>query len=54
MVVKVIPVVGGTLGTAPEKLKQQMSDIGIEARIVELLETTILYSVRILQNILEV
>ena len=26
MPVKVIPVVGGALGTAPEKLKQQLSD----------------------------
>ena len=54
MPVKVIPVVVGALGTTPKKLKQWLSDIGIETRIVELQKTNILYSARILQNVLEV
>ena len=54
MTVKVIPVVVGALGTTPKKLKQQLSDIGIETRIVELQKTTILYFARILRNVLEV
>ena len=54
MPVKVIPVVVGALGATPKKLKQRLSDIGIETRIVELQKTTILYSARILQNVLEV
>ena len=54
MTVKVIPVVVGTLGTTPKKLKQWLSDTGIEPRIVELQKTTILYSARILRNVLEV
>ena len=36
MPVKVIPVVVGVLGTTPKILKQQLSDIGIETRIVGL------------------
>ena len=36
MPVKVIPVVVGPIGTAPKKLKQRLSDIGIETRIVKL------------------
>ena len=54
MSVKVIPVVVGALGTTPKKLKQRLSDIGIETRIVELQKTTILHSARILLNVLEV
>ena len=54
MPMKVIPVVVGTLGTTTKKLKQWLSDIGIETRIVELHKTAILYSAGILQNILEV
>ena len=54
MPVKVIPVVVGALGTTPKKLKQRLSDIRIETRIVELQKTTILYSARILRNVLEV
>ena len=46
MPVKVIPVVLGALGTTPKKLKQWLSDIGIEKRIVELQKTTILHSAR--------
>ena len=52
--VKVIPVVVGALGTAPKKLKQWLSDIGIGPIIVELHKTTALYSARILRNVLEV
>ena len=52
--VKVIPVVVGALGVTPKKLKQWLSDIGIETRIVELQKTIILYSARIFQNVLEV
>ena len=51
MPVKIIPAIVGALGTTPKELKQQLSDIGIETRIVE---TTTLYSARILQNVLEV
>ena len=54
MPVKVIPVVVGALGTTPKKLKQRLSDIGIETRIVESQKTTILYCARILRNVLEV
>ena len=36
MPVKVIPVVVGGLGRTPKKLKQQLSDIGIQTRIVKL------------------
>ena len=53
MPVKVIPVVVGALETTPKKLKQRLNDIGIETRIVELQETTVLYSPRILRNVLE-
>ena len=51
---KVIPVVVGAIGTSQKKLKQWLSDIGIGTRIVELQKTTILYSARILRNVLEV
>ena len=54
MSVKVIPAVVGALGTTTKKLKQRLSDIGIETRIVELQKTTILHSARILLNVLEV
>ena len=48
MPVKVMPVVAvGALGPTSKKLKQQLSDTGIEARIVELQKTTILYFARI-------
>ena len=53
MPLKVIPVVVGALGTTPKKLKQRLSFIGIERRIVELQKITILYSARILQNVFE-
>ena len=36
MQVKAIPVVVGALGMTPKKLRQRLSDIGIETRIVEL------------------
>ena len=52
--VKVIPVVVGALGTTPKKLNRRLSDIGIETRIVKLRKATILYSAKILRNILEV
>ena len=54
MPVKVIPLVVGVLGATPKKLKQRLSNTRIETRIVELQKTTILYSARILQNVLEV
>ena len=54
MLVKVIPAVVGTLGKTTKKLKERVSDIGIETRIVELQKTTILYSARIIRNFLEV
>ena len=54
MPVKVILVVIGALGTAPKKLKQWLSHIGIGAIIVKLHKTTALYSARILRNVLEV
>ena len=52
--VKVIPVVVGALGMTPKKLKQHLSDIGIETRTAELQKTTILFSARILRDVLEV
>ena len=54
MPVKVISAVVGTLGTTYKKLKQRLSDIGLKTRIVELQKNTILYSARILRNVLEV
>ena len=54
MPVKVIPVVVGALGTTPKKLKQWLSNIGIERRTVELQKAAILYSARIFQSVLEV
>ena len=54
MPVKVMPAVVGALGTTPKKLKQRLSDVGIETRIMELQKTTILYSARILRNVLEI
>ena len=47
MSLKIVSVVVGALGTTTKKLRKGLSDIGIEARIVELQKTTILYSVRI-------
>ena len=54
MPVKVIPLIVGALGATPKKLKQRLSDIGIETRAVELQKTAILYSARILRNVFEV
>ena len=57
MPVKVIPVVVGALRITPKKLKfysDNLSFIGIETRLVKLQKTTILYSARILRNVLEV
>ena len=54
MLVKVIAIEVGALGITTNKLRQRLSDIGIETRIEELQKTTILYSTRILQNVLEV
>ena len=42
MPVKVIPIVAGTLGTIPKRLKQQLSDLGTDTTIVELQKTSIL------------
>ena len=52
--VKVFPVVVGALGMTPKKLKPHLSDIGIETRTAELQKTTILFSARILRDVLEV
>ena len=54
MLVKVIAIEVGALGITTNKLRQRLSDIGIETRIEELQKTTILYSTRILRNVLEV
>ena len=54
MPVIVILVVVGALGTTPKQLRLWLSNIGIETRIVELQKTTILYSARHPQNVLEV
>ena len=51
---KVLLVVVGKTGTTPKKLKQQLNDIGIETRILELQKTNILYFATILQNVLVV
>ena len=48
MSVKVISVLVDALGITPKKLKQRLSDVWMEKRIVELQKTTILYSARIL------
>ena len=53
MPVKVITVVVCTLGATPKKLKQWLSDIGIETT-VKVQKTAILYSARIFQNVFEV
>ena len=54
MSVKVISVLVDALGITSKKLKQRLSDVWMEKRIVELQKTTILYSARILRNVLEV
>ena len=56
MSVKVILVVVGALGKTPKKLiiEIETNDTGTEKRMVTLQKTTILYSTRILQNVLEV
>ena len=55
MPVNVLPVVVvGEFGATLKKLKQRLSDIGIEMRIVESQKATIFYSARIHQNVLEV
>ena len=51
---QIIPILVGALGITPHKLKQRLSDIGIEKRIVELQKTTIVYSARILRNAFDV
>ena len=52
-IIIIIVVVVGALGTTPKKLKQRLSDKGIEKSIVELQKTTISYSARIPRNALE-
>ena len=47
--VKVIPIVLVALRTTPKKLKQRLSDVGIERRIVGFQKTIILYSARVLR-----
>ena len=42
------------LGTTLKKLKKWLSDIEIETRTLELQKNIILYSARILRNVLEV
>ena len=54
MRVTVIPIVIGTLGTTPKKLKKRLEDIGIETRVTELQKTVILHSTRILRKVLEI
>ena len=54
MPVKVIDLEVGALGTTTNKSRQQLSHIWIETIIMELQKTTILYSTRILRNVLEV
>ena len=54
MRVTVIPIVIGTLGTTPKKLKKRLEDIGIETRVIELQKTVILHSTRILRKLLEI
>ena len=53
MRVTVIPIVIGTLGTTPKKLKKRLEDIGIETRVTELQKTVMLHSARILRKVLE-
>ena len=54
MPVRVIPEVAGALGTTSKKLRHQLSLIGTETRIMDLQKTSVLYSARIVQNVLEV
>ena len=54
MRVIVIPIVIGTVGTTPKKLKKRLEDIGIETSVTELHKTVILHSARILRKVLEV
>ena len=54
MRVIVIPIVIGTLGTTPKKLKKRLEDIGIETRVTDLQTTVILHSARILRKVLEI
>ena len=54
MRVIVIPIVIGTLGTTPKKLKKRLEDIGIETRVTELQKAVILHSARILRKVLEI
>ena len=54
MRVTVIPIVIGTLGTTPKKLKKRLKDIGIETKVTELQKAVILHSARILRNVLEI
>ena len=54
MRVIVIPIVIGTLGTTPKKLKKRLEDIGIETRVTDLQKTVILHSARILRKVLEI
>ena len=53
MNVRVIPIIVGALGTIPKDLHQQLKEIGIETKIVELQKTVILNSARILREVLE-
>ena len=44
MKVKVIPLVIGTLGTTPIKLRNWLKEIGIETQITELQKTVLLHT----------
>ncbi len=46
----VIPIVIGTLGTVPKKLKERLESIGIETKVDELQKSVILNTARILRK----
>ena len=54
MKVPVTPVVIGTLGATPKKLKKGLQDLGIETKIVELQKSAKIHTARILRKVLAV
>ena len=51
---QVIPVVIGTPGTTPKKLRNWLKEIGIETQITKLQEIVLLHTAQILLKVLEV
>lgn len=53
MTVELIPLLRYVLVAAPTKLKENFGRIGTQTKIVNRQETDIIYSTRILQNVLQ-